>query len=34
MKKRFCVEQIIKILEEAERSPDTIRDICSRHNIA
>lgn len=34
MKKRFSEEQIIGILREADQSPDSIRDVCHRHNIA
>lgn len=34
MKKRFSEERVIGVFKEAEQSPDSIRDVCRRHNIA
>lgn len=33
-KKRYSEEQIVKVLQEAERGDSTIGDVCRRHEIS
>jgi putative transposase len=33
-KKRYSEEQIVKVLQEAERGDGTIGDVCRRHEIS
>ena len=33
-KKRYSAEQIVKILQEAERDETTIGDLCRRHEVS
>uniref|UniRef100_A0A071MH65 Transposase n=1 Tax=Burkholderia cenocepacia TaxID=95486 RepID=A0A071MH65_9BURK len=34
MKKRFADEEIIRILCDAERRDEPVKDLCTRHNIS